>query len=121
MQAADVPPEQIEARLPRRLDRRKILTRSKPPKLDMIVAETALRHVVGSPRIMAEQLSTMLDVAELPNVRLWVVPFAQTAPAGFGDSFYLMDFPGARSVVVVESYTSVIYLVESRQVGRLRC
>jgi transcriptional regulator with XRE-family HTH domain len=120
MQVSYVPPEQIEARVAERMDRRKILTRSKPPKLDMIVAEFALRRVFGSPRIMAVQMRTLLDVAELPNVRLWVVPSARTAGAAFNDAFYLMDFRGNRSVVVLESSTSVVFLEEQNKIDFYR-
>src|SRR5882757_7046250 len=97
MQTADVPPEQIEGRVAERMDRRQILTRNKPPKFDMILSETVLRRVVGGPKIMAAQLRTVLELAELPNVRLWVVPFALTARAAFNDSYYLMDFPANKS------------------------
>jgi hypothetical protein len=57
MQAADVPPEQIEGRVAERMDRRQILTRNKPPKFDMILSETVLRRVVGGPKIMTAQLA----------------------------------------------------------------
>jgi transcriptional regulator with XRE-family HTH domain len=120
MKAGYVPPEQIEARVAERMGRRKILTRIKPPKLDMIVAEIALRRVFGSPSIMAAQLRAMVETAELPNVRLWVVPLAVSAHAAFNDSFYLMDFPGNRSVVVLESSTSVVFLEEPDKIDFYR-
>jgi transcriptional regulator with XRE-family HTH domain len=120
MEVGDVPPEQIEARVAQRTDRRKILTRSKPPKLDMIVEETALRRVVGGPRIMAAQLRFMVELAELPNVRLWVVPTAVTAGVAFTDAFYLMDFPGDRSVVVLETCTSIVFHEESDKIDFYR-
>jgi transcriptional regulator with XRE-family HTH domain len=120
MKAGYVPPEQVEARVAERMERRKILTRSKPPKLTMIVAEIALRRVFGSPKIMAVQLRTMLDLAELPNVRLWVVPSARTADAAFNDSFYLMDFPHDKSVVVLDSATSTVFLEESDKIDFYR-
>jgi transcriptional regulator with XRE-family HTH domain len=120
MQAADVRPEQIEGRVTERMNRRQILTRNKPPKFDMILSETVLRRVVGGPKIMAAQLRIMLELAELPNVRLWVVPFALIAHAAFNDSFYLMDFPGNKSVVQLESATSVVYIEELAAISYFR-
>jgi hypothetical protein len=72
--AGNVPPEQVELRAQARSARQIILTRDKPPKLDMIVDEAALRRVFGSPEVMARQLRSLAAAAELPNVRLWVVP-----------------------------------------------
>jgi hypothetical protein len=70
-----VPPEQVELRAQARSARQIILTGDKPPKLDMIVDEAALRRVFSSPEVMARQLRSLAAAAELPNVRLWVVPF----------------------------------------------
>jgi hypothetical protein len=53
MKAADVPPDLADARVKARLERQLILARAKPPKLDIILDEIALRRVVGSDAVMA--------------------------------------------------------------------
>src|SRR6266566_5110277 len=75
MKSGHVRPEQIEPRVEARLARQSILSKVKPPKVDLILGETVLRRVVGNHKIMAEQLRALLDFAKLPNIRLWVVPF----------------------------------------------
>jgi hypothetical protein len=121
MEAAHMSPDQIEARVPERIERKKILTRQKPPKLDMIVEETALRRVVGSHKVMAAQLRALLELAELPNVRLWVVPVARSARAGFTEPFYLMEFnSGTGPVVYLEGAISVVFLEELDKVELYR-
>jgi hypothetical protein len=68
----------------------------------MIVDEMALRRVVGGRKVMARQLRALLDFADRPNVRLWVVPFERSADAGFHWPFYTIGFPrrkGARTGV----------------------
>ncbi|HYS38377.1 MAG TPA: helix-turn-helix transcriptional regulator [Pseudonocardiaceae bacterium] len=110
MRAGYVLPEQIEARVEGRMMRQKILTQKNSPKLDLIVDEIALRRVVGSHKIMAAQLRSMLETAELPNVRLWVMPFELGGNAFFVDPFYLMDFPKSRSVVLLEGTASSVFL-----------
>src|SRR5437588_458594 len=73
--SGDLLPEQIEPWVEDRLARRFILTKDKPVKFDMILGEGALRQMRGSRKIMARQLHAIMDAADRPNVRLWVVPF----------------------------------------------
>jgi transcriptional regulator with XRE-family HTH domain len=64
-----------EARLRARIARQKrVLGRSNPPRLTLLVDETALYRLVGSPEIMAAQLRYLIEVAARPNVVLQVVP-----------------------------------------------
>ncbi len=121
MKAVGVPPDQIEERVAERTERRKILTRHKPPKLDLIVEESALRRVVGSHQIMAAQLHALLELAEMPNVRLWVVPTARCGQVAFNDAFCLMHFHGGTgSVVYLETVTSSVVLEEVDKVDFYR-
>jgi len=113
MLAGNVPPEQVEPRVQARMERRSLLTRDNAPKFEMILDETALRRPLGSRSIMVRQLRALLKVAELPNVRLWVVPFELGASVGFHYSFYLMGFPRNKSVVFLEQKTSGVYLEEA--------
>src|SRR5882762_3624927 len=71
IKAGNALPERVESRVEARLARQFILTKDDPPKVDLILDETALRRVVGSPKIMARQMRAILEVAKLPNVRLW--------------------------------------------------
>jgi uncharacterized protein DUF5753 len=109
--AGNVPPEQVELRAQARSARQIILTRDKPPKLDMIVDEAALRRVFGSPEVVARQLRSLAAAAaELPNVRLWVVPFERAGKVGLYSPFYLMNFPKNNAVVYLEGMGSSTYL-----------
>ncbi|HEY3611565.1 MAG TPA: Scr1 family TA system antitoxin-like transcriptional regulator [Pseudonocardiaceae bacterium] len=70
----------------------------------------ALYRVQGQER---QQLRAMLDLTELPNVRMWVIPLAHSAKAGFSDSFYKMGFHAdSRPVVHLESTVSAVFLEE---------
>jgi len=118
--AGNVPPEQVEPRAQARSARQIILTRDKPPKLDMIVDEAALRRVFGSPEVMARQLRSLMAAAKLPNVRLWVVPFGRAGKVGLYSPFYLMNFPKNDAVVYLEIMGSGIYLEDAEKIGRFR-
>ena len=64
-----------EVRLRGRMERqRRVLGRVNPPSLILVVDAAALYRLVGSPEIMALQMRHLLDMAELPNVVLQVMP-----------------------------------------------
>lgn len=71
--------EQVNARLAARLERQAVLTRDEPPAVWFLVDEAALRRRVGSPDIMAAQLSHLTGIARLPNVTVQVVPSIEHA------------------------------------------
>jgi hypothetical protein len=119
-ESGDLLPEQIEPWVEDRLARQFILTKDGPPKFDMILGEAALRQVMGNHKIMARQLRTILEAADRPNVRLWVMPFELGGNAGLGSAFYLMGFPRNEWIAHVESMTSVVFLEHKDQVDPLR-
>ena len=66
--------DQVAARLAARLERQALLTRDEPPAVWFLVDEAALRRRIGSPEVMAAQLSHLVGVARLPNVTVQLVP-----------------------------------------------
>jgi hypothetical protein len=120
MKCGDLPPDLIDQRVAARRSRNFILTKPEPTKFDMIVDEIALRRVTGNHKIMARQLRAMLEIADLPNVRLWVVPFERGAIAGLFYPFYLMDFHHGNSVVMLESQNSGVFLEDKEKIDFFR-
>jgi hypothetical protein len=120
VQAGGVLPELVEARVNTRMERQLILSKAKPPKLDIILDETALRRVVGSHAVMARQLRALLESADRPNVRLWVMPLEVGGSVGFDCSFYVINFPRDESVVQLESKRSVVYLEDKEEIEIFR-
>jgi hypothetical protein len=120
MKSGHVRPEQIEPRVEARLARQSILTKDKPPKADLILDEAVLRRVVGSHKIMAQQLRALLKFAELPNIRLWVVPFGVGGTIGFDYPFYLMDFHRGNPVVLLENSSVGLFLEDHEEISYFR-
>jgi hypothetical protein len=120
MQAGDVPPELIEGRVYERKERQLILDKAKPPKFDILLDEAALRRVVGSHALMARQLRALLEFADRPNVRLWVVPLGVGGLVGFDCSFYMINFPHDESVVQLGGKVSVVYLEDKEAIDVFR-
>ena len=60
-------------------------------RLDLIVGEAVLRRPVGGTLVMADQLLRLVSLAELPGVRVWLVPDEVGALPGM-TSFTLLSF-----------------------------
>lgn len=111
-------PEVVEQRVEARVTRQQILVRDNPPQFDAVVDESVLHRVVGSPAIMRAQLERLLELSELPNVTLRVIPYdAGALPAG-NNKFIILSFalPTVADVVFVEGLTGDLYLDDPRDV-----
>jgi hypothetical protein len=62
----------------------------------------------------------MLDVVDLPNVRLWVVPFEQSGNAGLSTPFHRIDFRRNLSVVFLEQKTAGIFVEDEQKMDYFR-
>jgi len=116
------PPEEIERRVGLRIKRQEILTQPDPPRVWAVIDESALRRPLGSPAIMRVQLQHLVDVAELPNVTLQVMPFDRGGHSATGGSFSILRFsePDLPDVVYVEQLTSALYLDKAEEVDHYR-
>jgi uncharacterized protein DUF5753 len=74
----DVVDEMVAARM----DRQLILGQDKPPILWIVADEAVLHRLVGSPRVMHEQLMHVAGLAERPNVNVEIVPASACAHLG---------------------------------------
>ncbi|HEY8371350.1 MAG TPA: helix-turn-helix transcriptional regulator [Pseudonocardiaceae bacterium] len=117
MTAGGVPRSEIETRVAIRMGRRDVLTRTDDPvSLLALVGETALRTLVGGPRVMLDQLRHLLKMAELPNVDLRVVPAALDWNPVLEGAFHLIEFAEADPIVHLEVRGSALYFHELQDV-----
>jgi transcriptional regulator with XRE-family HTH domain len=109
-------PEEIERLVELRQQRQLALTDKNPPlELAVVLDEGVLQRAVGSHEVMAEQLETVLNRAELPNVTVQVLPFVVGLHRAHAGSFVVLEFPvgvGA-DIVYIEGHAGDTYL-ESR-------
>lgn len=75
----DFSAERIARLIDLRMATQGILERVKPPRLDVVIDETALRRGPDDPRVMRNQLRRLIECGELPHITIQVVPFS----AGF--------------------------------------
>ncbi|MQA88450.1 MAG: helix-turn-helix domain-containing protein [Streptosporangiales bacterium] len=110
--------EEIERRVSLRMRRQQLLTRPHAPTLWAVVDEAALQRPLGGPRVIRAQLERLIEVVELPNVTLQIMPFRLGGHAAAGGPFTLLRFPepDLPEVVYLEQLTSALYLDKARDI-----
>lgn len=84
-------PSEAEDRVVARLKRQKILTRIPYTVFSFIIDEAVIRRQTGGPEVTRELIDHLLEVAELPNVDLQIMPLASPHHAGLGGAFQLLE------------------------------
>ncbi|MFG2496908.1 helix-turn-helix domain-containing protein [Streptomyces sp. NPDC048441] len=96
-------PEEIEPLVQVKQKRQRRLLGERPLQLYTVVWEAALRQQVGGPGVMRAQLERMLELAELPNVRLQILPFKAGAHPCIAGPFSIISFTEAEALDVVQT------------------
>ncbi|MFC4896966.1 helix-turn-helix domain-containing protein [Streptosporangium amethystogenes subsp. fukuiense] len=114
------PPGEVERRIEVRMARQSLLTQAEPLRLWAILDEAAVHRSIGGPGVMRAQLKRLLELADLPNVTIQVLPFAAGAHSGTSGAFQIMEFPEASDpdVVFLENLTDSLYVEREAEVYR---
>lgn len=102
-----------------RLARQELLTRTdRPVRLHALVPETALHARFDSgPAVMRDQLRKLLDVAEMPNVKLQIVPLTAHPAFGSNGAMTLLTFRHPWiPVASVDNYTGGTHTEDPEEV-----
>jgi transcriptional regulator with XRE-family HTH domain len=109
---AHAPAEEIERRVSVRMKRQQLLTQPDAPQVWAVLDEAALRRWPAGPAEMRAPLEHLLEITELPNVTLQVVPFDIGPHAAAGGPFTILRFPepDLPDMVYLEQLNSAVYL-----------
>jgi transcriptional regulator with XRE-family HTH domain len=109
---AHAPAEEIDRRVSARMRRQQVLTRPGAPELWAVLDEAALRRPPDGTSVMRAQLEHLLQLTDLPNVTLQVVPFRAGPHAAAGGPFTILRFPepDLPDLVYLEQLNSALYL-----------
>ncbi|CAM3628970.1 helix-turn-helix transcriptional regulator [Kibdelosporangium persicum] len=110
----------VEARVSQRMSRKAVLTRKRPPQVNLLMTELALRQPIGGPKVMANQIRSLVALADQENVSLHVIPATVPAHAGLGGSFVLFDFADHPTLVFIEALTTGLYRDDPDDVATYR-
>ena len=101
-----------------RSSRQAVLDGPEPPRLWIVIDESALRGNVGGPEVMREQLAHLLELSERPNVTIQALRTGSGVHPGMVGNFTIMNFaaeidPG---FVYVEYRTGAMYLEKPAEI-----
>ncbi|MEU5689515.1 helix-turn-helix domain-containing protein [Streptomyces venezuelae] len=117
--------ERLDEMVAARMERQRILGRSSPPALLVVLDEAALHRRVGGPAVMRDQLAHLLGFRDSPWLNLQVLPFAVGQHAAVMGSFNLLRFGDDPDLFYSESYdtphmTANPQVIRERSLGYAR-
>lgn len=105
-------PEEIDEAVRLRMRRQEILY-DQSRRFRFLLPETALRHRMAPPEVMAGQLDRLLAVTGLPNVEFGVIPCDARCPRAPLNGFWIYD----DGMVGVPTWTRWLVLNEAEEVA----
>lgn len=111
--------QEIDRRVQLRIERQALLTRvTDPPGMGVVLNESVVRRPIGSQKIMADQLTHLLEVGELPNLTVRMLPFAGGMHHGVTSGpFVMLEFPingtgmpTEPTTIYIEGHAGALYL-----------
>ncbi|GID28440.1 helix-turn-helix domain-containing protein [Paractinoplanes brasiliensis] len=122
----DLTDTELESRIKIRQERQGLLSRHfpAPPRLEVVVAESALHARIDIPGAMQQQLFHLLKANEQPHISVRVLPTsAGPHRASVSGAFSILEFPsmngevGEPPTVYSESLTGALYLDRPRELA----
>ncbi|WP_326820928.1 helix-turn-helix domain-containing protein [Streptosporangium sp. NBC_01639] len=98
-----VTPEQTEEQVTARMERQNILKRAKPPLYWVVIDEAVLHRPIGSPAVMAAQITRLLEAGQAPRVTIQVLPLKAYSTTGLAGGFAIAQTQGVFDTAYVES------------------
>jgi transcriptional regulator with XRE-family HTH domain len=110
--------DEIDRRVQLRMTRQKMLTEPGAPQLWAVIDEAALSRPFGAPHVMRAQLEHLLEMSELSNVTVQVLPFRFGSHAAAGGAFTVLRFAESDlpDIVYLEQLNSAVYLDKRSEV-----
>ncbi|SDY10633.1 Helix-turn-helix domain-containing protein [Saccharopolyspora shandongensis] len=103
--------QQVEVRT----GRKSILTKDSAPTVNVVLHEATLHRVIGSDSVMKAQIEYLIELSELPNLNLHVLPFRPKPTPSHDESFtakaafVLLKLEATGAVVYVEDMGGANY------------
>jgi Domain of unknown function (DUF5753) len=88
----------ISRRVEVRLRRQQLLTGPRPLRLSVLLDEAVLMRCIGGREVMHRQLTHLVDLIQLPNVDVRILPLNVPRQPIVGESFILLEFSSSYDV-----------------------
>ncbi|MBO4210664.1 helix-turn-helix domain-containing protein [Micromonospora echinofusca] len=108
----------VDRKVAARMQRQEVLHQKQPVQLSVVLNEAVLRRPVGGAAVMRDQLRQMLDISQLPNVTIQVLPFAAGGHPAMTTPYVILGFADAAEepVVYLDNLTMGLALEEAAHV-----
>ena len=111
--------EDVDRGVELRLARQKRITATDDPlNVWAVIDEAVLHRVVGSPAVMQGQLERLLELGELPNVSIQVLPFQAGIHAALDGPFVILTFEDYPDLLYIEHLMGCVYLEKASETAR---
>jgi hypothetical protein len=104
----DISPESLDDLVAARIGRQAIFAGAEPPQVIAILDEAVLQRLVGSARIMHDQLVRLSAMSERPFISVQVIPSSTGAHAGLAGSFMLASLDGKPDILHIDSVEDLL-------------
>ena len=110
----------IDPKIRVRMERQERLTAPDAPEYWAVLNEAVVRRTVGTNGTMRGQLERLVELGDLPNVTIQVLPFSAGVHPAMDGGFSILGFPEPSdpSVVYLENSGGSMYLEEATEVER---
>ncbi|MEC3976735.1 helix-turn-helix domain-containing protein [Amycolatopsis sp. H20-H5] len=102
--------DRVDLLVKARMDRQNVLKRPKAPQGTFYIHERALRSVVGSPRIMQEQILLLILSSTLPHCSIQVVLDSAGPYGTIGGDFTILEFTDHPATVYAAVFGGTIFI-----------
>ncbi|HSA51439.1 MAG TPA: DUF5753 domain-containing protein [Yinghuangia sp.] len=117
LRAARLPPLVVDDWVARRLARRRMLTAKEAPEFWAVIDEAVLMRMMHDSEVAKLQLEHLLEMAELPNVVLEVLPMKCGVHPCMDGGFVLLSIPGRGECVHSDGMFPTLMITEIHAVA----
>ncbi|MEV6232270.1 helix-turn-helix transcriptional regulator [Saccharopolyspora shandongensis] len=107
----EFPEDELDRRVRLRMQRQKLFTQPKAPRLWAVIDESVLHRPIGGREVLREQIQFLLDATAMSAVTLQILPF-ELGRSGAEGAFTILRFaePELPDIVYLEHLCGALYL-----------
>ncbi|MGW3472948.1 helix-turn-helix domain-containing protein [Saccharopolyspora sp. NPDC000995] len=107
----EFPADELDRRVRLRMQRQKLFTQPKAPRLWAVIDESVLHRPIGGREVLREQIQFLLDATAMAAVTLQILPF-ELGRSGAEGAFTILRFaePELPDIVYLEHLCGALYL-----------
>ncbi|PKW12721.1 helix-turn-helix domain-containing protein [Saccharopolyspora spinosa] len=107
----EFPADELDRRVRLRMQRQKLFTQPKAPRLWAVIDESVLHRPIGGREVLREQIQFLLDATAMSAVTLQILPF-ELGRSGAEGAFTILRFaePELPDIVYLEHLCGALYL-----------